>query len=309
MKAPAVSVLMTAYNRAAYIDAAIGSVLTQTFGDFELIVVDDGSSDDTVARAQAWAAMDQRVRVVVNSRNRGDYANRNHAASFARGHYVKYHDSDDVMYPHCLETMVKALESAPEAGFALTRSQAWQGGPCPMLLTPRMSYQREFLGSGMFRGGPACALFRAHVLRDLGGFEDIGAPSDLIFWMRSCARVPVVLVPADLFWYRVHPGQQLLRRDVTIQYARVNARIWQALNADECPLDSAELETARRNHVFKVARGALAELLGGRWSVGWAQVRFAGLSVGDWARYLRVPRRTAMAGTPTTANGEYVVRP
>lgn len=307
--APAVSVLMTAYNRAAYIDAAIESVLAQTFTDFELIVVDDGSSDDTVARARAHAARDARVRVEVNPRNLGDYPNRNRAAALARGRFIKYHDSDDLMYPHCLETMVGALEPAPEAGFALTRSQAWQGAPCPMLLTPRMSYQREFLGSGMFGGGPACALFRSDVLRDLGGFEDVGAPSDVVFWAKACARVPVLLVPADLFWYRVHAGQEVQRPGVATQYARAAARVWQALNAGECPLDLPERETARRNHVFRVARAALADARAGRWSAAWDRLRLAGLSVGEWARYLRLPRRTAMAGTPLTADGEYAVRP
>src|SRR5690349_21051330 len=98
---PKISVLMTAYNRASYIGAAIESVLAQTERDFELVVVDDRSTDDTVAVASAYLS-DPRVRIARNERNLGDYPNRNHAATLARGRFIKYHDSDDVMYPHCL---------------------------------------------------------------------------------------------------------------------------------------------------------------------------------------------------------------
>src|SRR5262249_23558181 len=145
--APSVSVLMTAYNREAFIAEAIDSVLAQTFSDFELIVSDDGSHDGTVRIAGEYARRDPRVRGSMNATTLGDYPNRRHAASLARGAYLKYHDSDDVMYPHCLETMVRALEKEPSAAFALSGSQHWPGGPCPMLLTPRLAYEREFLGA------------------------------------------------------------------------------------------------------------------------------------------------------------------
>src|SRR5207245_549953 len=104
----------------------------------------------------------------VNERNLGQFKNRHVAASLARGTFLKYHDSDDVMYPHCLAVMVDALEREPSAAFALSGSRPWPGGPCPMLLTPRLAYEREYLGGGLFHLGPACALFRTEAFRDLG---------------------------------------------------------------------------------------------------------------------------------------------
>src|SRR4029077_967737 len=151
--APLVSVLMTAYNRAAFIDSSIQSVLGQTLADFELLIVDDQSTDGTLEIARQYERRDCRVRVVVNERNLGDYGNRNRAAELARGSFLKYHDSDDLMYPHCLSVMVPMLQSEPRAGFGLTAGRLWPGGPCPMLLTPRMAYQREFLGEGLFMCG------------------------------------------------------------------------------------------------------------------------------------------------------------
>src|SRR5262249_7863399 len=155
----------------------------QTFSDFELIVSDDGSHDGTVRIAGEYARRDPRVRVSMNATNLGDYPNRRHAASLARGAYLKYHDSDDVMYPHCRAPMVRALEKEPSAAFALSGSQHWPGGPCPMLLTPRLAYEREFLGAGLFHLGPAGAMFRTEAFRELGGFPTAGVVSDYLFWL------------------------------------------------------------------------------------------------------------------------------
>src|SRR5208337_5267776 len=140
---PCVSVLMTAYNREAFIADAIESVLAQTFTDFELIIVDDASKDRTVEIARHYAARDSRIQVVANEHNLGDYPNRNRAAKLATGEFIKYHDSDDLMYPHCLAIMTELLTAYPEASVAL--SKEWEGGPLPMLLTPRLCYEREFL--------------------------------------------------------------------------------------------------------------------------------------------------------------------
>lgn len=303
---PAVSVLMTAFNRERYVAPAIESVLAQTFCDFELIVVDDGSEDRTVDIARRYEA-DPRVRVVVNERNLGDYPNRNRAAALARGEFLKYHDSDDLMYPHCLETMVGMLRAAPGAGFGLSTRSSWPGGPCPMLLTPRMSYQREFLGSGLFMGGPSGALFRTAVFSELGGFPDAGVGSDYLFWLEACAKVCVALLPADLFWYRVHAGQEFQTDRAAWEYAVAAGAAWRALNAAACPLAADEREQAKRNWAFTLVRGAWREVRAGRWDVAAAQLRHAGLGWRGWALYLRPPVREPQAGTPLDRHGEYVV--
>jgi hypothetical protein len=302
---PAVSVLMTAFNRERYVAAAIESVLAQTFGDFELIVVDDRSEDRTVEIARGYER-DPRVRVVVNERNLGDYPNRNRAAALARGEFLKYHDSDDLMYLHCLETMVGMLRAAPGAGFGMSTGSSWPGGPCPMLLTPRMSYQREFLGSGLFKCGPAGALFRATVFAELGGFPDAGVGSDYLFWLEACAKVCVALMPADLFWYRAHAGQELQKDSAPWEYAVAAGGAWRALNEPGCPLSSDEREQAKRNWAFTLARGAWREARAGRWGVAATQLRHAGLEWRDWALYLRPPLRDPYAGTPLDRHGEYV---
>jgi hypothetical protein len=304
---PAVSVLMTAFNRERYIGAAIESVLAQTCTDFELVIVDDRSTDASVEIARQYAAQDSRIRVSVNERNLGDYPNRNHAASLARGRFLKYHDSDDLLYPHCLEVMVGALESEPRAGFALSGGSYWQGGPVPLLSTPRLSYQREFLGFGLFNCGPAGALFRTDIFRELGGFANHGPASDHVFWLRACARYPVLLLPADLFWYRTHEGQELRGAAAAKAYARVPGHVWQALSAPECPLEPAEREVARRNVTWSIAKQVVRDFRAGNAALAWYRCQQSGLGIPDWLKYLRRPQRSALAGTPLTADGDYVV--
>jgi hypothetical protein len=297
MSRPRVSVLMTAYNRAEYIGAAIESVLAQSFADFELVVVDDGSTDDTAAIAQGYAR-DSRVRVVVNDRNLGDYPNRNHAAALAGGELLKFHDSDDVMYVDCLDVMVRALDDAPTAAFALTASRPWAGGPAPMLLTPALAYARAYLGEGLFHVGPACALFRAAAFRRLGGFPELGVHSDTLFWMDACRHVNVLLVRADLFWYRVHQGQELRQPGAEREMLRLEAAHWQALRHEACPLDPAILERARRTFIFGLVVRAVRDVRGGRVGAAVRRLRAAGLSVSEWLTYLRPPERSVAAGTP-----------
>jgi glycosyltransferase involved in cell wall biosynthesis len=300
-----VSVIMTAYNRQRYIARAIESVLAQTYSEFELIVVDDGSGDDTVAIARSYEAADQRVRVVVNNRNLGDYPNRNHAASFAGGMFLKYHDSDDIMYPHCLEVMLRALESEPRAAFALSSLRYWPGSPCPVLSTPRMSFQREFLGSGMFGAAPAHALFRTEVLRELGGFPEAGVHSDFFFWLSACSRVNVLLVPADLFWYRVHPDQEL-QKSTSDNRAETFRKGWEALNDSSCPLTGTELIRARRNWTFLMVQEVFSLIASGQSRKVVHFWKTSGLSLRKCLTYLRRPRRNAAAGAGLES-GEYVV--
>src|SRR5262245_17410897 len=292
-----VSVLVTSYNRERYIGASIESVLAQTFGDFELLVTDNCSTDHTLDVARGYERVDRRVRVVVNERNLGQFGNRNRAAELARAALIKYHDSDDVMYPHCLAAMVAPMQAYPEAGLGLSTGRYWYGGPCPMLLTPRMAYQREFLGSGLFNPGPGGAIFRTTAFRALGGWIDRGAPSDYLFWLRACARTPVVLLPADLFWYRVHEGQEYQSDGVARQYAETIRDTWAALADGVCPLEPAERDRARRNVLATQIKLLSRDVRAGRFALAAARLA-AGPTFAQWMRYIGRPSRDPAAGTP-----------
>src|SRR5579862_3435759 len=131
-EAPLVSVLMTAYNREKYIAEAIESVLASMYKNFELIIVDDCSKDKTVDIARSYELKDSRIHVYVNEENLGDYPNRNRAASYAKGKYIKYVDSDDFLYPFGLWIMVSRMEAHPTAVVGLAK-RGLKTKPFPLL--------------------------------------------------------------------------------------------------------------------------------------------------------------------------------
>src|SRR5450631_4104476 len=110
---PLVSVLMTSYNHDEYIAEAIESVLNSTYTNFELIIVDDISKDNSVEIARSYELKDKRIRLFVNEKNLGDYPNRNRAASYAKGKYLKYVDCDDKLFDFSLQYCVQQMEKYP----------------------------------------------------------------------------------------------------------------------------------------------------------------------------------------------------
>jgi glycosyltransferase involved in cell wall biosynthesis len=300
------TVVVTSYNRAKYVGLALESILNSTFGNFEVLVLDDASTDGTAAVARSLAALDRRIRVVVNEKNLGQFANRNRALELVGTPYLKYHDSDDLMYPHCLETMMRLLEAEPRAGFALSAGWAWPGGPCPMLSTPRMSYQREFLGQGMFYCGPAGALFRTEVLKRLGGFPERGVASDFCFWLKACASTPVLLLPADLFWYRRHPSQELSSGKAARDYALAQGESWRALHAKDCPLEGNELARAKRSCLYRLLRSSYRDVKARRFALARLRLSSAGIRLSDWVRYPPRQSQDPNAGSPVGTDGEFL---
>ena len=302
---PQVTIAITAWNRADMVGDAVRSALRSDFPDYEVLVVDNCSNDDTVEAARQAARGDPRVKIHVNESNLGDYGNRNRALSLATGTYLKYLDSDDLLYPHTLDVLLRMLESEPGAAFALSTGIAWPGGPYPMRLSPRLAYEREFLGAGLFRCGPSSALFRTQVLRDLGGFQDVGPLSDYHFYLRACRAVDVVLAPADLFWTRVHPQQELNSAKITPARREALRAGWEALRSDDCPLRPADRRRARANHLVSLVRLAAKDLRRGRVAAALAWMGRTGPRFGDYVADIWFRGRNTLAGTPRTADGAY----
>ena len=107
---PKVSVIIPVYNREKYLNQAIESVLNQTFQDFEIIAVDDGSTDRSPELLKEWAKKDSRIRVAFHEKNMGVSAARNTALSMIRGKWLIPLDSDDALHPQALEKLLKVAE-------------------------------------------------------------------------------------------------------------------------------------------------------------------------------------------------------
>jgi glycosyltransferase involved in cell wall biosynthesis len=241
---PLVSVLMTAYNREKYIAEAIESVLASTYANFELIIVDDGSEDRTVEIARSYEARDSRVRVYVNEKNLGDYPNRNKAASYATGKYIKYVDSDDLIYDFTLDVMVRYVERFPEAGFGLCTHHDHR--PVPTLLSPKDIYVSSFAGLGHFNRPPIGSIIRMDAFKRLGGFSGARMIGDYEFWLKIARYYSMVSLPYDLYYYRFHEGQEQ-NSEYASQYDKLRYEVLNAaLNHPDCPLEMEEVGSIRK---------------------------------------------------------------
>ena len=119
MSAPSVSVLIPSYNCARYLPETIESVLAQDFRDFELVILDDRSTDSSNEVLESYARRDERIRYRLNERNLGLVENWNACLREARGKYVKFlHSDDKLTRPTALEQMLALLEGNPDASLA-----------------------------------------------------------------------------------------------------------------------------------------------------------------------------------------------
>jgi hypothetical protein len=247
-RSPTVSVLMTAYNRERYVAQAIESVLRSTFEDFELVLVDDHSDDGTVSIAQEFSSRDSRIRVYVNESNLGDYPNRNRAATYATGSYLKFVDSDDVIYPHGLDVMVRCIDAFPDAGLALS-AVLDADVPYPQYLTPEAAYRQHFFGPGILGRAPGSAIIRRNAFEQVGGFTGRRQVGDHELWLTIARSFGVVKMPADLIWSRQHQEQEKAydsEVDKTVMHEEV---LLAALLAEDCPLREPERAAALENIV------------------------------------------------------------
>ena len=187
---PAVSVIMPAYNVAPYIGDALASVLAQTFSDFEVVVTDDGSTDDTAAVVAPFAARDPRVRLLQKP-NGGLSSARNHALRHAAGGTFALLDSDDLWDPGFLEAQIAILRARPEVAI-VTGNARFLGGPRdgrparpspdsrpePSLASILEDEQAIFIMS----------VFRREVYETIGVFdESMRTNEDYDYWLRAAA--------------------------------------------------------------------------------------------------------------------------
>lgn len=206
--APLVSVVMSVYNGAAYLEQAIQSILGQTLADFEFIIIDDGSSDGSKEIIEAAAFRDGRVRSFTNPTNFALSRSLNRGISLATGRYIARQDADDVSAPERLAEQVALLEADPS--LMLIGSAYWiidsegvlQGMEQPPLedvsIRWRMLFHSAFAHPSV--------MFRADILagRPLQYDEKLRYAQDYDLWSRFIDYGRVANCAAPLLYYRVH---------------------------------------------------------------------------------------------------------
>ncbi|UCD78296.1 MAG: glycosyltransferase [Desulfobacterales bacterium] len=207
---PKVSVIIPTYNRAWVVKEAVDSVLTQEYDDFELIVVDDGSTDDT---RKALSACGPRIKVL-RQPNRGVSAARNRGIAAAAGHLVAFLDSDDLWLPSKLARQVDFFDNHPAAVICQTQEIWIRNG---VRVNPKKRHQK-FSGMIFERSlelclvSPSAVMIRKDLFDSIGGFdESLPACEDYDLWLRISCRYPVNLIDMPLIIKRGGHVDQLSR--------------------------------------------------------------------------------------------------
>lgn len=225
---PRVTVVLPVHNGAAFLDVAISSILGQTFRDFELICVDDGSTDDTPAILRRHALADRRVRIITNSPNKGLPGALNTGFAAARGALHTWTSDDNIARPDMLARLVAALDAAPDASIAYADFSVIDA-------EGRVTgFQKMGPASDILLGNRigAAFLYKAEVTRALGGYDEaLFGVEDYDFWLRAARRFNFVKLDEDLYLYRRHEasltdrralrihrlGSQILRRELALE--------------------------------------------------------------------------------------------
>ena len=241
------SVIITSYNREDFIAEAIESVLSSVYKDFELIICDDGSVDKTVEIINSYAQKDDRIKIFISEQNRGQVANRNMAASFAKGKYIKYLDSDDIIYPYSLQIMLDAMLLFPEAGLGFCMKYEDSAKPYPYLIQSREAYVTHYLQKELLMIGPSGLVIKKEVFDEVNGFGFFGMPSDNHLTLKIAGKYPVVALQRDLFWWRPHPGQVFSQNKGNHQNILNNYLFNRDILLNHSPLEERENNTINWN--------------------------------------------------------------
>lgn len=211
---PLVSILMPAWNAARFVSDAVESVRAQTYMQWELCFVDDGSTDGTFAVAQQAAQGDWRVKAVRIEHGGYDKAF-NTALAMAGGQFIARQDADDSQSPDRLQMQVAALEVDGELNLVTCAARVIDATGAFLRDPPCVPMDKKRYLSGAKRHGPPAATIvaRRHVYDEVGGFSEIMETSQDADWDLRVLDGPYQWghIPQPLYWYRRHPGQMTRR--------------------------------------------------------------------------------------------------
>ncbi len=226
MSHPEISVLMSVYNGERYVEESIDSVLNQSFEDFELIVINDGSTDRTAQRIERASAGDRRV-IVAHQPRQGLGRALNYAASRAGGTYLARQDADDISQADRLARQVRFLRESPRLGAVGTGSDVLNvGGQVIGRLPVRYGTSQVARALLSLRATPVhgSMMMRRRVFEELNGYRAaFRFAQDYDLWLRMVERTLLDNVPEQLYQWRLGGHQSAYRkhREQQLKYAGI----------------------------------------------------------------------------------------
>jgi glycosyltransferase involved in cell wall biosynthesis len=301
--APCVTVVIPTFNRAHFLPSAVRSAQSQTLREIEIVIVDDGSTDDTPSVCRELAASDQRVRVL-RQENRGLAAARNAGLGTARSEWVAFLDDDDLWVQQALEALLARVDSVSPAVVSLALGfvspdpdvtaamvigdpRRFQVAPLSLESPSDPIELRDLLMRPYFP--PHAALSQVRLLKSLGGFDESrSAAEDYDMWLRLAAQTPIRVVEQRLALYRWHPGQMsaILER----QARETRLVLERFLTSNSSAWDLVGRGAMRRRLAFLAREEAYAGLLAGNFATARAaaaaSVKLRPLGAKSWVYLL-----------------------
>lgn len=239
---PKVSIVLPCYNGAALLGQAIESCINQTFKDWELIIVNDCSTDNTLEVANAYAHKDERIRVYTNEKNSKLPATLNNGFRKAQGEYWTWTSDDNLLHPEMLETFVKYLDKHQDVGCAVSDSYVIDKDNniigkkiVPDDLNSKMMLNNYVGASFMYR--KECALAAGEYREDLFLVEDYE------FFIRLSFHCKMGRIPQFLYYYMDNPNSLTATRQREIRERLVRMRIMYLDKAEDAFRNNPKLLT------------------------------------------------------------------
>jgi glycosyltransferase involved in cell wall biosynthesis len=325
-----ISVLMPVYNRREYVRLAVESILGQTFGHFEFVIIDDGSTDGATDILREYARRDRRV-VLLEQENTGYTRALNRGLARARGEFIARMDSDDVSLPERLQVQVRFLRGRPRVvavggqGIEIDADGDWLR-PLRKLLTHEEIEGRLLGHSPRNEGGlihPAVLMRREAALR-VGSYRPEYEPAeDRDLWLRLAEVGELANVPETVIQYRVHAGSvsveraarqhDAARRAIEDAHRRRGLELPERIemwSLEERQRDTGDIESGRalaaaRHGYYRTARKYAARVLRRQpWQLrGWKALAVCALGSGTAARLGAWRRSAAARFSPTRGIG------
>lgn len=237
---PALSVIMPAYNAGAFLVPAIESVLSQSFRDFELIIIDDASTDGTREKIEAYAAKDRRIRSCPNARNLGVTRTLNRALSLARAEWIARMDADDVSLPGRFEKQMAAARAHSGVGLVTCPFDVIDANDRPIPGWRGICFQQDVLPFFLLFYNRLSAhgqvLYSARTVRELGGYREgyhLSEATEL--WIRMVRHTRWAVVPEPLYAWRAANPNSVTKQN-TFRYADGSLRACEEEIARACGL-------------------------------------------------------------------------
>ncbi len=207
MEQPLFTVATITYNSGLWIRQTIESVLSSSYSNFEFLISDDFSTDDT--RAIIESCSDQRIRSFFNSSNQGEYSNRNKVLQYAKGKYIIYVDGDDILLKHSLRNLAEYIQEFPEAGMIWGVPSAYINfAVLPYTFSPSIILNLVYYTNiPLAVIGFTETVFKVDLLREVQGFPVSFISGDTWIKKKLMLRTKILFVPMGFIFWRNTPGQ------------------------------------------------------------------------------------------------------